>query len=91
MPGEQMQIALAIAERVQRLHCLKHVIAIGPRLAVALPDVMQALGKRQPAGILHMAAIDNVAQRPQPPPRRILKRDLPHDFQIDRRDLLATA
>ena len=89
MLGEQMQIALAIAKRFERLHRLQHVIAIGSGLAVALPHVMQAFGERQPAGILHVAAIDDVAQRPHPPPRCIFKLDLPHGFQIDRRDLLA--
>ena len=58
---------------------------------MALPHMMQAFGERQPAGILHVAAIDDVAQRPHATPRLVLKLDLPHGFEIDRRDLLAAA
>ena len=89
--GDQMQIGLAIAERFQRLHRLQHIIAIGTRAAMTLPDMMHALRKRQPPGILHMAAIDDEAQRPHLPPRFLLELDPPHRFQIDRRHLLARA
>ncbi len=91
MCGKQMQIALAIAERLERQHRLQHIIAIGPGAAVALPHMMQAFGERQAAGILDVASIDDVAQRPDAMPRLVLKLDLPHGFEIDRRDLLAAA
>ena len=82
--GDEMQVGLAIAERFQRLHRFQHVVAIGARPAVTLPHVMHALGKRQPAGILHVAAVDDEAQRPDLPPRRLFQLDPPHRFR-DRR------
>ena len=54
---EEMQFAFAIAERFERPHRFKHIVAIGAGFAVALPHIMQAFGKRQPAGILRVAAI----------------------------------
>ena len=89
--GDQMQIGLAIAQRFQRLHRFQHIVAIGTRATMTLPDVMHALGKRQPSGILHVAAIDDEAQRPHLPPRFLLELDPPHRFQIDGRDLFAGA
>src|ERR1700728_1671859 len=62
--GEQMQFGLAIAERLERTDGFEHIIAIRTGLAVALPHVMHALGNRQPPGILDVAAVDGVAQRP---------------------------
>ena len=41
--GDQMQIGLAIAKRFQRLHRFQHIVAIGTRAAMTLPDVMHAL------------------------------------------------
>ena len=86
-----MQIGLAIAKRFQRLHSLQHIVAIGARATMTLPDVMHAFRKRQPSGILHMAAIDDEAQRPYLPPRFLLELDPPHRFQIDCRHLFAPA
>src|SRR5215831_21100611 len=88
---QQMQIALAITECFERAYGFQHVIAIGPGLAVALPHMMQTLRQRQPAGILHVAAIDDVAHRPHTAPGTLFELDLPHRFDIDRRDLLARA
>ena len=86
-----MQLAFAIAERLQCAHGLDDIVAIGARLAVALPHVMQALRKGQPAGILHMAAVDDVADRRHPLPGFVLELDLAHGLDIDARDLLAPA
>jgi hypothetical protein len=55
------------------------------------PDVMHALGKRQPAGILHVTAIDEETQRPHLTPRRLLKLDPAGAFQVNRGDLFACA
>ena len=72
-----MQIALAIPQSFERAHGFDDIIAIGAGSAVPLPHVMQTLGERQPAGILHMAAINDVADRPHAAPHMILKLDLP--------------
>ena len=87
--GQQMQIGLAIAERFQRPHRFEHIVAIGTGLAVTLPHVMHAFGERQPAGILHVAAIDDVAQRAHAPPRLVFELDPAQRFHIDRGDLFA--
>ena len=50
---------------------------------MALPHVMHALGERQPPGILHVAAVDDEAQRPHLPPRLLFELDPPDRLQID--------
>ena len=76
----QVQAGLAIAERFQRLNRLQHIVAIGTRAAMTLADVMHAFGKRQPSGILHVAAIDDETQRPHLPPRFLLELDAAASF-----------
>src|SRR6202171_3227338 len=88
---EQMQIALAVAERLERAHRFDDVIAVLPGTAVALPHIMQALLDREPAGILHMAAVDDVGERPHLAARLVLELDPPHRLEIDGGDLLAAA
>ena len=79
--GDEMQVGLAIAERFQRLHRFHHVVAVGARPAVTLPHVMHALRKRQPAGILHVAAVDDEAERPDLLPRLLFELDPPHGLR----------
>jgi hypothetical protein len=88
---KQMQLRLAIAERLQGVNCIEHVVAIGAGTAVALAHIVYQLGKRQPSGILHVAAIDGVAKRPHLPPGGIFQFDAPQGFEINRGDLLAPA
>ena len=59
---ELMQLRVAKAFGLDRLHRRGHVIAIGAGLAVALEDMAVLFGQRQPAGILHMAAGDDVSE-----------------------------
>src|SRR5580704_9793462 len=86
-----MQIALAVAERLERADRFDDVIAVLAGTAVALPHIMQALGDAEPAGILHMAAVDDVGERPHLAARLVLELDPPHGFEIDAGDLLAAA
>ena len=58
---------------------------------MALPHMVQALGERQPSGILHVTAVDDEAERPHLPPRLLFKLDPPDGFEIDGGDLLARA
>ena len=87
--SEQMQFRLAIAQRFERSDRFKHVVAIRARLFVALPDVMQTLGQREPPGILNVTAVDDVTKRPYLPPRFVFKLDAPHRFTVHGRHLLA--
>ena len=64
--GEQVQLGLAIAELLQRGDRLDHVVAVGAGLAVALAHMMQLLLQREATGILHVAAVDYVAERRAP-------------------------
>src|SRR6202030_3527680 len=86
-----MQIAVAVAERLERADRFDDVIAVLPGAAVALPYIVHALLDREPAGILHMAAVDDVGERPHLAARLVLELDPPHRFQIDAGDLLAAA
>jgi len=61
--GKLMQGRIAKTFGLDRLHRRGHVVAVGAGLAVALPHVMQLLGEREPAGILDVAAIGDVADR----------------------------
>jgi len=83
---QQMQIALAITKSFERAYGFQHIVAISSGLTVALPHVMQTFCQRQSAGILHVAAIADVAHRPHAAPRVLFELDLPHGFDIDRRD-----
>ena len=88
---ELMQLRVAKAFGLDRLHRRGHVIAIGAGLAVALDDMAVLLGERQPAGILHMAAVDDVSECGDTLARIILQPHRAHHLAIDRRDLLARA
>ena len=59
------------------------------RTAMALPHDAKLLGERQPAGILHMAAIDDIGQRADALPRLVLEPHRAHHLAIDVGDLLA--
>ena len=59
--GNQMKLALAVTERFERANRFKHVVAIMAGPAVTLPHIMYAIVYAEPAGILHMAAVDDVA------------------------------
>jgi len=84
-----MQLGLAIAERLEGLDRLDHVVAVRPGPAVALAHEVQAFGERQPAGILDVAAVDDVAERPHLAPGLVFELDTPHRFEVDAGDLLA--
>jgi len=84
-----MQIALAITECFERAYGFHHIITVGAGLAMALAHVMQTFRQRQPAGILHVAAINDVTHRPHAASRVLFELDLAHRFDIDRRDLFA--
>src|SRR5580692_3030669 len=86
-----MQIALAVAERLERTNRLDDVITVLSGTAVALPHVVHALLDREPAGILHVAAVDDVGERPHLAARLVFEFDPPYRFQIDAGDLLTPA
>src|SRR5580698_9906244 len=86
--GDQVQIGLAIAQGFERADGFNDVVAIVAGAAVALPYIVYAFVNTEPAGILHMAAIDDVAERLHLPPRLVFKLDPPHRLQIDAGDLL---
>ena len=89
--GNQMELGFTITERFERANRFEDVIAVVAGPAVALPHIVHAIGDIEPTGILHMAAVDDVAQRPHLTPRFVFKLDPPHSFEIDAGDLLATA
>ena len=88
---EQMQLALPVAEMLQRRDGRNDVIAVGAGPAVALPHVMQLLLERQPSGILRVAAIDHVAERWHPLLGLLLEPYRPRAFTIYGGYLLAFA
>ena len=60
---QQMQIAVVEAERFERMHGREHIVAVRAGLAVALAHQMKLRREIEPAGILHVPAIDHVDQR----------------------------
>ena len=89
--GEAAQIVVAIAVRFQFLDRREHVVAVVAGAAVALAHKMQLPGKRQPAGILPVAAVDHVAERVHGLLRVVVEPDRAHGLAIDLGDLLARA
>src|SRR5262249_62245081 len=59
-----MQITLAVAQRFERAYRFQHIISVGAGFTVALPHMVETFGKSQAPRILHVAAIDEVAERP---------------------------
>src|SRR6266705_6946300 len=60
---QQVQVAIAIAERLQRLDGRKQIIAVGSGFAMTGAHEMKLLGEIELSGILRMAAVDHVAER----------------------------
>src|SRR5262245_64589635 len=52
---------------------------------------MQLLLERETAGVLHVSAVDHVAERRHPPLRLLLQPDRADALAVDRRHLLAGA
>src|SRR5947207_8252981 len=69
----------------------QYVVQVCPGMAMALPHQMKLLLDVEPAGILRMAAVDDVDERAHPPSRLAAERDRSRGFAIDHRDLLARA
>src|SRR5437870_3960358 len=89
--GEEMQIPVAKAKRLELFYGREHVIAVGARAAVALADIMQLGSKIELAGILRVRAVDHEAKRLHPAPRLAVEQHGPHGLAVDGRDLLALA
>ena len=89
--GQHVQFRVAAAERLELGDRRQHIVAVGARASVALPDQMQPLIERELAGILRMAAIDHVGQRFDPPLRLPEQRHVAQHLEIDRGHLLALA
>ena len=60
---QPMQLGIAKTFRLDRLHGGENIIPIDAGLAVPLQHMAQLFRRRQPPGILHMAAIDHVDER----------------------------
>ena len=88
---EPVQLLIAKSFRLDRLDRGQHIIPVDAGLAVALQHVAQLLGRRQPAGILHMAAIDDIDQRADALPRLVLQPHRSLHLAVDRSDLFTLA
>ena len=86
---QQMQLAIATAERLQRGDGFEHIIAIGAGFSVSLPYMMQLLIEREPAGILRVAMIDHVTDRIDTAPRLTNEPYRAHCLTINLSHLLA--
>ena len=89
--GQQVQSLVAIALRLDLLDRRHHIVAVVAGAAMALAHEMQLLLERQPAGILLVAAVDQVAERRHPLLRVVVEPDRAQDLAIDHGDLLARA
>src|SRR6185437_12259092 len=88
---ELVQRRIAKAFRLDRFHRRQHVIAIVAGAAVALLDDAELLVKREAAGILHVAAVDDIGQRADARSRLVLDPHRAHHLAIDVGGLLAGA
>ena len=61
--GQEVQIAVAVALRLNLLDRRQHIVAVVAGAAVALPHQMHFLFERQPAGVLLVAAVHHVTER----------------------------
>ena len=89
--GEPMQLRIAKTLRLDRFHRGQYIVAIVARSAVALQHVAKLIGRRQPAGILYVAAVDHEGDSTDPLPRFVLEPDRPHHLAVDIGGLLAAA
>jgi hypothetical protein len=62
--GQKMQVAIAKAQRFERLDRVEQVGAVGSGLSVPLTQVMQLGRKIQSASVLRVTAVDHVAHGP---------------------------
>src|SRR3954469_15377411 len=88
---ELMQLRVAKTLRLDRFYGGQHIVAIVSGTAVSLPHQAELLRQRQPAGILHMAAVDYVSERADPLPGLVFQPDRTHYLAIDIGGLLAAA
>src|ERR1043166_5186167 len=89
--GQQVQVTVATAERLEFLHGRKYVFPVLPRDAVALAHVVELLGELEPPGVLRMAAVDEVANSLYPAFRVREQAHRAHAFAVDHGALLASA
>ena len=85
------RFGVAAAEAFELGDRRQHIIGVGARTSVPLPDQMQPLIERELAGILRMAAIDHIGQRLDPAVRVAEQRHVAQHLEIDRGHLLALA
>src|SRR5215510_16192271 len=76
---------------LDRLDGGEHIVTVVAGAPVSLADDAELLVERQPAGILHMAAISDIGQRADTLLRRVVEPDRAHHFTIDVGGLLAGA
>ena len=86
-----MQLRIAKTFRLDRLHGGQHIVAVDAGLAVPLQHMAQLFRRRQPPGILHMAAVDHVDECADALACLVLQPDRSFHLAVDRGDLLALA
>src|SRR5262249_38051874 len=89
--GEHVQIVIDDVERFERLDRLDHVVAVVAGSAMGLAHDVQLAVVRQPAGVLGMAAVDDVAERFAPALRWARQPGHAHHLPVYRGGLLALA
>ena len=70
---QPVQLRIAKTFRLDRFHRGENIIAVDAGLAVPLQHVAQLLRRRQPSGILDMAAVDHIDQRADTLARLVLQ------------------
>src|ERR1043166_3591121 len=89
--GQQVQVTVVTAERLEFLDCRKHIVPVLTRNAVALAHVVELLGEPEPAGVLRMAAVDEIANSLHPAFRVREQNHRTHAFTINHGHLFAGA
>src|SRR2546421_548100 len=71
--GKPAQLLIAKPFALDRLDGGEHIVAVVAGAPVSLADDAKLLVERQPAGILHMAAVGDIGQRADTLLRRVVE------------------
>jgi hypothetical protein len=88
---QPVQLGIAKTFRLDCFHRRQHIIAVDVGLPVSLQHVAQLFCRRQPSGILYMAAVDHIDQGADALAHLVLQPHRSFHLAIDRGDLLALA
>lgn len=89
--GQEMEVAIVAAQRVQRLHGRKNIVAVDTGAPMSFAHQVKLPFDVEPSGVLRVPSIDAVDERPYAPLGRTQNHDCSIGFDVHVRNLLARA